>query len=44
VRAVAARNNVSVHDLSVQSHQGRLRAELHVELDENMPLLAAMSL
>jgi len=41
VRAVAARNNVSVHDLSVQSHQGRLRAELHVELDENMPLLAA---
>lgn len=38
VRAVAARNNVSVHELSVQSHHGRLRVEQHVELDENMPL------
>lgn len=41
VRAVAARNNVSVHELSVKSHQGRLRVEQHVELDENMPLLQA---
>ncbi len=41
VRAVAARNNVSVHELSVQSHHGRLRVEQHVELDENMPLLDA---
>jgi cation diffusion facilitator family transporter len=41
VRAVAARNNVSVHELSVQSHHGRLRVEQHLELDENMPLLAA---
>ena len=41
VRAVAARNNVSVHDLSVQSHNGRLRVELHLELDENLPLRAA---
>ena len=41
VRPVAARNNVSVHELSVQSHHGRLRVELHVELDEKMPLLAA---
>jgi cation diffusion facilitator family transporter len=41
VRAVAARNNVSVHELSVQSHHGRLRVEQHVELDENMPLRAA---
>ena len=41
VRAVAARNNVSVHELSVQSHHGRLRVEQHVELDENMPLVAA---
>lgn len=41
VRAVAARNNVSVHELSVQSHHGRLRVEQHVELDENLPLLAA---
>jgi len=41
VRAVAARNNVSVHELSVQSHHGRLRVEQHLELDENMPLLTA---
>jgi divalent metal cation (Fe/Co/Zn/Cd) transporter len=38
---VAARNNVSVHELSVQSHHGRLRVEQHVELDENMSLLEA---
>lgn len=43
VRAVAARNNVGVHDLSVQSHHGKLHVELHVELDEAMPLLAAHS-
>ena len=43
VRAVAARNNVSVHELSVQSHHGKLRVEQHVELDENMPLLEAHS-
>jgi cation diffusion facilitator family transporter len=41
VRAVAARNNVSVHELSVQSHQGRLRVEQHLELDESLPLLMA---
>lgn len=41
VRAVAARNNVSVHDLSVQSNHGRLRVELHLELDETMALKAA---
>ncbi len=41
VRAVAARNNVSVHELSVKSHHGRLRVEQHVELDENMVLSEA---
>lgn len=41
IRAVAARNNVAVHDLSVQSHHGRLWVEQHVELDENLPLLKA---
>jgi len=41
VRAVAARNNVSVHELSVQSHQGRLRVEQHLELDETLRLLDA---
>src|SRR5579863_2610577 len=43
VRAVAARNNISVHDLSVQSHHGRMRVELHVELDETLPLKTAHS-
>ncbi|MGB6743886.1 MAG: cation diffusion facilitator family transporter [Terracidiphilus sp.] len=41
VRAVAARNNVSVHELSIQSHNGRLRVELHVEIEENMRLREA---
>ncbi|MFP5208053.1 MAG: cation diffusion facilitator family transporter [Acidobacteriota bacterium] len=41
VRAVAARNNVTVHDLSVQTLNGRLRVEQHVELDEKMPLREA---
>jgi cation diffusion facilitator family transporter len=41
VRAVAARNNVSVHELSVQSHHGRLRVEQHLELDEAQLLLQA---
>jgi divalent metal cation (Fe/Co/Zn/Cd) transporter len=41
VRAVAARHNVSVHELSVQSHHGRLRVELHVELEENLKLSEA---
>jgi cation diffusion facilitator family transporter len=43
VRAVAARNNVSVHELSVQSHHGRLQIELHVEIDENKTLREAHS-
>ncbi len=43
VRAVAARNNVSVHELSVQSHHGRLQVELHVELEENRSLREAHS-
>jgi divalent metal cation (Fe/Co/Zn/Cd) transporter len=41
VRAVAARNNVSVHELSVQSNHGRLRVEQHLELDESLRLLEA---
>ena len=43
IRAVAARNNVAVHDLSVQSLHGKLHVELHVELDETMRLLEAHS-
>jgi len=41
VRAVAARNNVSVHEVSVQSTAGRLRVEQHVELDERLTLTQA---
>jgi cation diffusion facilitator family transporter len=41
VRAVAARNNVSVHELNLHSHNGRLRVEQHVELDERLPLIEA---
>jgi len=43
VRAVALRNNVSVHDLSIQSHHGRLQVELHVEIEENRRLRDAHS-
>ena len=41
VRAVAARNNVSVHELSIQTHHGRLQVELHVEIEEKLPLREA---
>jgi divalent metal cation (Fe/Co/Zn/Cd) transporter len=41
VRAVAARHNISVHELSVQSHQGRIWVEQHLELNEKLTLLAA---
>jgi cation diffusion facilitator family transporter len=43
VRAVAARNNVSVHEVSVQSmgDTGNLRVEQHVELNECITLAEA---
>ena len=41
VRAVALKNNVSVHDLSIQTHHGRLQVELHVEIDEKRTLREA---
>ncbi len=47
VRAVAARNNVSVHEVSVQSFSvgegSKLRLEQHVELAETMTLAQAHS-
>ncbi len=43
VRAVAASNNVGVHEVSIQSLGDKLRAELHVELNENLSLAAAHS-
>lgn len=41
IRAVAARNNLNVHDVSVQETHGRLHVEQHVELDENLKLKEA---
>ena len=41
IRAVASRNNLNVHDVSVQETHGRLHVEQHVELDENLKLKEA---
>jgi cation diffusion facilitator family transporter len=41
IRAVAAGNNLSVHDISVQDIRGRLHVEQHVELDEHLSLKEA---
>jgi cation diffusion facilitator family transporter len=41
IRAVAARNNLNVHDISVQDLAGRLHVEQHVELDEKLSLKEA---
>ena len=44
IRAVAARNNFSVHDVSVQDLSGRLHVEQHLELDETLSLKNAHDL
>ncbi len=41
IRAVATRNNLNVHDISVQDVNGKLHVEQHVELDERLPLKVA---
>ena len=41
IRAVASRNNLNVHDVSVQDLSGRLHVEQHLELDEGMTLIKA---
>jgi cation diffusion facilitator family transporter len=41
IRAVAARNNVAVHDLSIQSVRGKLHVEQHIEVNETMSLRRA---
>src|SRR5271169_5211352 len=41
IRAVATRNNLNVHDISVQDLDGRLHVEQHVELDERLSLKEA---
>ena len=44
VRAVAARHNLSVHDLSVQHYDGKLHLEQHLEVPESLSLREAHSL
>jgi divalent metal cation (Fe/Co/Zn/Cd) transporter len=41
IRAVASRNNFSVHDVSVQDLGGQLHVEQHLELDETLSLKSA---
>ncbi len=41
IRAAALRNNLMVHDISVQDLEGDIHVELHIELDEKMTLIAA---
>jgi cation diffusion facilitator family transporter len=41
VRAVATRNNLNVHDVSVQDLRGNLHVEQHLELDERLSLKEA---
>ncbi len=38
IRAVAARSNLAVHDVSVQQYGGALHVEQHLEVDERMSL------
>lgn len=41
VRAVAARANLSIHDVSIQQYDNALHLELHLELGETLPLREA---
>jgi len=41
IRAVATRNNLNVHDVSVQDLDGRLHVEQHLELDEQLSMKQA---
>jgi cation diffusion facilitator family transporter len=38
IRAVAARSNLTIHDVSVQEYNHNLHVEQHLEVDETMPL------
>ena len=38
IRAVASRNNVVLHDVSVQTCDNKLRIEQHIEVNEQLPL------
>lgn len=41
IRAVAARSNLAIHDVSVQNYDGALHVEQHLEVPETMPLRQA---
>ncbi len=41
VRAVAARANLVIHDVSIQQYENGLHLELHLEVAENLPLSIA---
>lgn len=41
IRAVAARSNLAVHDVSVQHHDGALHVEQHLEVPETIALAEA---
>jgi len=41
IRAAVLRNNMMVHDVSVQDQAGLLHVELHLELDEKLSLIDA---
>jgi cation diffusion facilitator family transporter len=44
IRAVAARANLNVHDVSVQQYDGALHVEQHLEVNETLPLRQAHDL
>ena len=44
IRAVAARSNLAIHDVSVQEYNHQLHVEQHLEVDETMSLAAAHAL
>ena len=44
IRAVAARSNLAIHDVSVQQYDDALHVEQHLEVDERMPLREAHDL
>ena len=44
IRAVAARSNLNIHDVSIQEFNHSLHVEQHLEVDETMPLRAAHAL
>jgi cation diffusion facilitator family transporter len=41
IRAVAARSNLAIHDVTVQQYDGGLHIEQHLEVNETLPLVEA---